>query len=136
MKFAKKQTNIYISEVFSQNLREPGSSQCPHSYWSVVSVYGVANCLLDIQVGTKPKCNFQVSNEIHSSYWKWVWGGDLTFFKKLFAVKFPAHGQIIPVKCKQISPPRGCTLLSSIPRQNPRKAQWKYFQINLCNLYL
>ena len=31
------------------------------------------------------------------------WGFD--FFQK-FAVKFPAHGQIIPVKCNQISPPR------------------------------
>ena len=31
------------------------------------------------------------------------WGIDI-FLK--FAVKFPAHGQIIPVKCNQISPPR------------------------------
>ena len=31
------------------------------------------------------------------------WGFDI--FQK-FAVKFPAHGQIIPVKCNQISPPR------------------------------
>ena len=36
-----------------------------------------------------------------------AWGGDLTliFFQK-FAVKFPAHGHIISVKCNQISPPR------------------------------
>ena len=33
-----------------------------------------------------------------------AWGGDLTFFK--FAVKFPANGQIIPVECNQIFPPR------------------------------
>ena len=31
------------------------------------------------------------------------WGFDI--FQK-FAVKFPAHGQIIPVNCDQISPPR------------------------------
>ena len=31
------------------------------------------------------------------------WGLDI--FQK-FAVKFPAHGQIIPVKCNQIPPPR------------------------------
>ena len=31
------------------------------------------------------------------------WGFD--FFQK-FAIKFPAHGQIIPVKCNQISPPQ------------------------------
>ena len=31
------------------------------------------------------------------------WGFDI--FQK-FAVKFPAHGQIIPVNCNQISPPR------------------------------
>ena len=31
------------------------------------------------------------------------WGFDI--FEK-FAVKFPAHGQIISVKCNQISPPR------------------------------
>ena len=30
------------------------------------------------------------------------WGFDI--FQK-FAVKFPAHGQIIPVKCNQIPPP-------------------------------
>ena len=47
------------------------------------------------------------------------WGFD--FFKNLQS-KFPAHGQIIPVKCNQISPTPGCTLLS-IPRQNPRKAE-------------
>ena len=33
-------------------------------------------------------------------------------------------------------PTPGCTLLSNIPRQNPRKAQWKHLQIRLCNLYL
>ena len=33
-------------------------------------------------------------------------------------------------------PTPGCTLLSNIPRQNPRKAQWKYLQIKSCNLYL
>ena len=27
----------------------------------------------------------------------------------------------------------GCTLLSNIPRQNPRKAQWKYLPVKLCN---
>ena len=31
------------------------------------------------------------------------WGFDIF---QTFAVKFPAHGQIIPVKCNQISPPR------------------------------
>ena len=31
------------------------------------------------------------------------WGVD--FFQK-FAIKFPAHGQIILVKCNQISPPQ------------------------------
>ena len=31
------------------------------------------------------------------------WGFD--FFQK-FATKFPAHGQIIPVKCNQISQPQ------------------------------
>ena len=48
------------------------------------------------------------------------WGFEI--FQK-FAFKFPAHGQIIPVKCNQISPTPGCTLLSNIPRQNLRKAQ-------------
>ena len=31
------------------------------------------------------------------------WGFDI--FQK-YVVKFPAHGQVIPVKCNQISPPR------------------------------
>ena len=47
------------------------------------------------------------------------WGFD---FLKKFTIKFPAHGQITPVKCNQISPPPGCILLS-IPRRNLRKAQ-------------
>ena len=47
------------------------------------------------------------------------WGFD--FFEK-FTIKFPAHGQIIPVKSNQNFPTRGCTLLS-IPSQNLRKAQ-------------
>ena len=29
----------------------------------------------------------------------------IDFFQK-FSIKFPAHGQIIPVKCNQISPPQ------------------------------
>ena len=40
------------------------------------------------------------------------WGFD--FFQK-FAIKFPAHGQIIPFKGNKISPTPGCTLLS-IPK--------------------
>ena len=62
------------------------------------------------------------------------WGFDI--FEK-FAVKFPAHGQIIAVKCNQISPPRAAhVLLSNIPRLDPTKAQLKYLQIKLYNLYL
>ena len=59
------------------------------------------------------------------------WGFD--FFQK-FAIKFPAHGQIIPVKSNQISSPQASCTLLSIPRQNLRKAQEKYLQIKLCNL--
>ena len=33
-------------------------------------------------------------------------------------------------------PTPGRTLLPNFLRQNPRKAQWKYLQIKLCNLYL
>ena len=47
------------------------------------------------------------------------WGFDI--FQK-FAFKFPAHGQIIPVKCNQIRPPRA--------------AHVKYLQIKLSSLYL
>ena len=32
-------------------------------------------------------------------------GGGFDFFKKI-PIKFPAHGQSIPVKCNQISPPQ------------------------------
>ena len=36
-----------------------------------------------------------------------AWGGDLTFFNNLLsAFKFPAHGQIIPFNCNQVSQPR------------------------------
>ena len=47
------------------------------------------------------------------------WGFD--FFQK-FAIKFPAHGQIIPVQMQPNFPTPGYILLS-IPRQNVRKAQ-------------
>ena len=60
-----------------------------------------------------------------------------------------ASWRIIIKICRQIPCPRanhasqmqsnfptpGCTLLSNIPGQNPRKAQWKYLQIKLCNLF-
>ena len=46
------------------------------------------------------------------------WGFD--FFPK-FAIKFPAHGQIIPVKCNQISPPQAAHCCQSQSWQ--RKAQ-------------
>ena len=61
------------------------------------------------------------------------WGFDI--FEK-FAVKFPAHGQIISVKMQPNFPTPGCTLLSNIPRLDPTKAQLKYLQIKLYNLYL
>ena len=49
------------------------------------------------------------------------WGFDI--FQK-FAVKFPAYGQVIPVKCNQISPARAAMIaLSNILRLDPRKAQ-------------
>ena len=38
------------------------------------------------------------------------WGFDI--FQKV-VVKFPAHGQIIPVNCNQISPPRAAHLCRS-----------------------
>ena len=48
------------------------------------------------------------------------WGFD--FFQK-FAIKFPAHGQIIPVKCNQISPPQAahCCQSQSWPTEGTIK---------------
>ena len=45
------------------------------------------------------------------------WGFD--FFQK-FATKFPAHGQIIPVKCNQISPPQAAHCCQSQGRIQER----------------
>ena len=45
------------------------------------------------------------------------WGFD--FFQK-FAIKFPAHGQIIPVKCNQISPPQAAHCCQSQGRIQER----------------
>ena len=61
-----------------------------------------------------------------------AWGGDLTFFKNLPSNSLPTgksfqsgadscSSQMQP----DLSTP-GSTLLPNIPRQNPRKAQWKY----------
>ena len=41
------------------------------------------------------------------------WGFDI--FQEL-VVKFPAHGQIIPVKCNQISPPRAAHCAVKYPK--------------------
>ena len=46
------------------------------------------------------------------------WGFD--FFQK-FAIKFPAHGQIIPVKCNQISPPQAAHCCQSQGRTQERQ---------------
>ena len=48
------------------------------------------------------------------------WGFDIL---QKFAVKFLAHGKIIPVKCNQISHPGLLIALSNIARLDPRKAQ-------------
>ena len=49
------------------------------------------------------------------------WGFD--FFQK-FAVKFPAHGQIIPVNCNQISPPE-LHIAVKYPKAEPKKGTIK-----------
>ena len=58
------------------------------------------------------------------------WGFD--FFQK-FAIKFPAQGQIIPVKCNKISPPQAVQYCQSQGRTQERHNK-KYLQIKLCNL--
>ena len=47
------------------------------------------------------------------------WGFD--FFQK-FAIKFPAHGQVIPVKCNQISPHMH---IAVSPKAEPKKGTIK-----------
>ena len=54
-----------------------------------------------------------------------MWGGGgqgmgwrFDIFQKI-AVKFPAHGQIIPVNCNQLSPPRGDIAVH--PKAGPKK---------------
>ena len=49
------------------------------------------------------------------------WGFD--FFQK-FAIKFPAHGQIIPVKYNQISPPQAAHCGPN-PKAEPKKGTIK-----------
>ena len=49
------------------------------------------------------------------------WGFD--FFQK-FAIKFPAHGQITPVKCNQISPPPRLHIAVN-PKAEPKKGTIK-----------
>ena len=50
------------------------------------------------------------------------WGFDI-FVK--FAVKFPAHGQIIPVKCNQISPPQAAHCAVKYLKAGPKKGTIK-----------
>ena len=50
------------------------------------------------------------------------WGFDI--FQEL-AVKFPAHGQIIPVKCNQISPPRAAHCSVKYLKAGPKKGTIK-----------
>ena len=46
------------------------------------------------------------------------WGFDI--FQK-FAMKFPAHGQIIPFKCNQISPTWATQCAVEYPKAGPKK---------------
>ena len=49
------------------------------------------------------------------------WGNLVAFdFFQKFAIKFPAHGQIIPVKCNQISPPQAAHCCQSQGRTQER----------------
>ena len=50
------------------------------------------------------------------------WGFDI--FQK-FAAKFPAHGQIIPVRCNQISQPRAAHCAVKYPKAGPKKGTIK-----------
>ena len=49
-------------------------------------------------------------------------GVGFNFFQK-FAIKFPTHGQIIPVKCNQISPPQ--LHIAVNPKAEPKKGTIK-----------
>ena len=49
-------------------------------------------------------------------------GWDFSFFQK-FAIKFSTHGQIIPVKCNQISPPQ--LHIAVNPKAEPKKGTIK-----------
>ena len=49
-------------------------------------------------------------------------GVGFNFFQK-FAIKFPTHGQIIPVKCNQISPP--LLHIAVNPKAEPKKGTIK-----------
>ena len=51
-----------------------------------------------------------------------AWGFEI--FQKL-AVKVPAHGQIIPVKRNQISPPRAAHCAVKYPKAGPKKGTIK-----------
>ena len=55
--------------------------------------------------------------------------GHLTFFKNLPSNLLPTGKSFQSNAISPNFPTLGCTLLSNIPRQNPRKAQWKYLQI-------
>ena len=46
------------------------------------------------------------------------WG---SYFFQKFAVKFPAHGQIVPVKCNQISPPLAAHYPVKYTKAGPKK---------------
>ena len=51
-------------------------------------------------------------------------GRGFDIFQK-FSVKFPAHGQIIPVKCNQISPPRATHCAVKYRKAGPKKGTMK-----------
>ena len=61
------------------------------------------------------------------------WGFDV--FQK-FAVKFPAHGQTIPVNCTKISPPRAAYCCQSFPgwMQETHKENRKTLSFSLLNV--
>ena len=52
-------------------------------------------------------------------------GHGVGIWHQKFAVKFPAHWQIIPVRCNQISPPRAAHFAVKYPKAGPKKGTIK-----------
>ena len=95
---------------------------------STVVLYVISQLELHVPVPCLCTCQFNAGGGGGRA---WGWGFDI--FQK-FAVKFPAHGQTIPVKCTKISPPRAAHCCQISPGMQGKRVEIELYNFRFLTL--